>query len=114
MVLHAAVRGTMRQLHLKDPQLWSYRQSPCPPLTPARTVLDTIASIDLDSPSSSQWSQCTQMPSEIHVELLARGVIPDPFKGRAEEVRIVSTPTSEPHADPNTDRAVGRRVGLDI
>lgn len=58
---------------------WQWRQSPCSPLTPAEEVLAQDSLND-------GFQACTQMPSQIHVEMLATGQIPDPFKRCNEEV----------------------------
>ena len=75
----------MRTIELSDAALWHWVQSPCPPHNPALDVLRAIASSNTAAVPSG-WSGATQMPSEIHVELLARGRIPDPYKGMNEEV----------------------------
>ena len=77
----------MHILHLNKPETWEWRQSPCKALTPPVEVL----SVTLDD----GWQTCSQMKrgSAIQVELLAAGLIPDPFLGRNEEV---STPPRLP------------------
>ncbi|KAI5480231.1 glycoside hydrolase family 2 protein [Pseudohyphozyma bogoriensis] len=68
---------------LKDVKLkleaWEYRQSSKPPLTPTRDVLADAEGL------AEGWTRCTQMPSQIHVELIEAGRIPDPFLGLNEE-----------------------------
>lgn len=68
-------------LDLSDPALWQWRQSPCSVLTPADQVLEAARA------EHEGWHGCVQMPSLIQVELMAKKMIPDPFKGINEEVR---------------------------
>ena len=51
-----------------DPVSWSYAEIP---------------SADLPN-GLVEWNQCSQFPTEIHLELRAAGKIPDWNKGRAE------------------------------
>ena len=50
-------------------QNWSYKQR------------DTSISSVLDELNESSWTTATGFPSEVHVELLKAGRIPDPFLG---------------------------------
>jgi beta-mannosidase len=58
-----------RQTELSQNWKWKRRES-------GANILDEIA--------SSNWNHVRSMPSEIHVELLHLGQIPDPFKGANE------------------------------
>lgn len=79
---HTQPQQTMRSaLDLSDPALWQWRQSPCSVLTPADQVLEAARA------EHEGWHGCVQMPSLIQVELMAKKMIPDPFKGINEEVR---------------------------
>lgn len=79
---HLGAASNMHTLHLNNPQDWEWRKSPCKALTPPSEVLSSKL---LDN---NDWTTCTQMErgSQIQVELLAAGRIPDPFLGRNEEV----------------------------
>ena len=50
-------------------------------LTPSSWHYADVTSSSLDQ---VDWSECTQFPTEIHLELRAAGKIPDWNKGRAE------------------------------
>ncbi|KAK4704685.1 beta-mannosidase, partial [Phenoliferia sp. Uapishka_3] len=73
----------MLTFDLTSPSSWTYQKSPHPPLTSPSQVLAALNLAESDS-----WTPCTQMPSQIHVELLAAGRIPDPFKKMHEEVSL--------------------------
>lgn len=100
----------MNVLNLTDPAKWSYRQSPHDALSAPALVVG--------SDSSAPWTTCTQMPSQIHVELIAARTIPDPFKQLHEKVRTSSRPRWTGRAElmwghtlSRTSSGLARRTG---
>lgn len=89
----------MHKQELDAPRLWSWVQAPAAwsgsdgsSLTdelPDRLDPDLAAQL-----ATASWHPCTQFPSQIHVELKAAELIPDPFRGLNERV---STSKSPPH-----------------
>lgn len=82
----------MRKQQLDDPKLWSWAQAPAA-FADSFSTTDDNAFPERLSPdvadllATASWCTCTQMPSQIHVELLAAELIPDPFEGLNEQVR---------------------------
>ncbi|GAA5950527.1 hypothetical protein JCM21900_001217 [Sporobolomyces salmonicolor] len=72
----------MRTLDLTKRELWSWRQSPAPPLASPDSYLAAIANSFVDG----DFRPCSQFPSQIHPELLTAGLIPNPFLRRNEEL----------------------------
>jgi beta-mannosidase len=60
------------------PTQWEYRLDSSTPPT-----LDGILNAE-DQERISQWSPCSQFPTEIHLELMKAGSIPHPYKQRNE------------------------------
>jgi hypothetical protein len=77
------------------------------------TIQDVVKELE-----SSNWNTAQSAPSEIHVELLARGVIPDPYIGFNEhkvqcrwygaQYRIVPTIDSQPQGSASANGSTGR------
>jgi beta-mannosidase len=86
------LRRAMRTLDLNDRTLWTWRQVPSSSTSEAATDENENAATTAPRP-------CSQFPSQIHAELQAANLIPDPFLGRNEEVRSDSSPTCRPALD---------------
>ena len=81
----------MRRQQLDDPSLWSWAQAPA-------ALADSFSTDDnafperlppdvADLRATVSWRTCTQLPSQVHVELVAAELIPDPSEGLNEQVR---------------------------
>ncbi|KWU44931.1 glycoside hydrolase family 2 protein [Rhodotorula sp. JG-1b] len=79
----------MRRQQLDDPSLWSWAQAPA-------ALADSFSTDDNAFPerlppdvadllATVSWRTCTQLPSQIHVELVAAELIPDPSEGLNEQ-----------------------------
>lgn len=70
----------MHTISLDSPQDWEWRQSPLKALSSPDDVLA--------SSLNGKWTTCTQMPSQIQVEIINSKSydLPHPFKSRNEEV----------------------------
>lgn len=81
----------MRKQRLIHPKLWSWAQAPAAFAksfsTDDEELPERLSPDVADLLASASWRACTQMPSQIHVELLAAELIPDPFQGLNEQVR---------------------------
>ncbi|GAA5978449.1 hypothetical protein JCM10908_004358 [Rhodotorula pacifica] len=80
----------MRKHGLNDPRLWSWAQAPSALASlaaedPPHSLPDRLDA-DLNTQvATASWRTCSQFPSQIHVDLLAAGLIPDPFVGLNEQ-----------------------------
>ncbi len=81
----------MRKQHLIDPKLWSWAQAPAAfadsSSADGEEFPDRLPAEVANLLATASWRACTQTPSQIHVELLAAELIPDPFEGLNEQAR---------------------------